>query len=158
MLVRICVKTPVVVPEAGVQLVVGFVVVPQQVPRAEIDAGEPREVTLAPRVAPVEVTELEVGVVTVGTAAEELTVTLVQPLQLSFSFDSFMASVLVVVLRFALSAQARTEHISELHCPEEKVYEVEALLVPPAATAPEEPGEISVSVPPPFDAVPIWKK
>ena len=59
-------NVPVVVPLAAVQFVVGFVVVPQQVPRADIDAGYPREVTLAPRVAPVVVIEVSVGVVTVG--------------------------------------------------------------------------------------------
>lgn len=46
----------------------GLVVVPQQVPRAEIAAGIPREVTLAPRVAPVVVMDVAVGEVTVGTA------------------------------------------------------------------------------------------
>ena len=46
---------------------VGLLDVPQQVPRAEIDDGTPREVTLAPSVAPEEVIEADVGVVTVGT-------------------------------------------------------------------------------------------
>ncbi len=66
------VKMPVVKPEAAVQFVVGFTVVPQQVPRAEIEAGIPREVTLAPRVAPVVVIEAAVGEVTVGTALHAL--------------------------------------------------------------------------------------
>ena len=67
--VRACVKVPVVVPVAATQLVVGLAVVPQHVPRAVIVAGLPRDVTLAPRVAPVVVMEAEVGVVTVGTAS-----------------------------------------------------------------------------------------
>ena len=62
-------NTPVVSPAAGVQLVVGLVVVPQQVPRAEMAAGLPREVTVAPRVAPVVVMAVAVGVVTVGMAS-----------------------------------------------------------------------------------------
>lgn len=40
----------------------------QQVPRAEIEAGEPREVTVAPKVALVKVILEEVGEVTVGKA------------------------------------------------------------------------------------------
>ncbi len=51
------VKAPVVVPPWAVQLVVGLGVVPQQVPRAEMAAGTPREVTFAPRVALVVETE-----------------------------------------------------------------------------------------------------
>ena len=58
-------------PEVGKQLVVGLVVVPQQVPRAEMAAGEPSEVTLAPRVAPEVVMEVAVGLVRVGTALTE---------------------------------------------------------------------------------------
>jgi hypothetical protein len=65
--VRAWENAPVVVPEAARQLVVGFVVIPQQVPRAEMVAGEPREVTLAPRVAPEEVMEIAVGLVRMGT-------------------------------------------------------------------------------------------
>ena len=61
-------NVPVVVPVAAEQFVVGLAVVPQQVPRAEIEAGTPKEVTVAPRVAPVVVMEETVGVVTVGTA------------------------------------------------------------------------------------------
>ena len=53
--VRECVYTPRPVPPAAVQFVVGAGDVPQQVPRAEIEAGVPKEVTLAPRVALVEV-------------------------------------------------------------------------------------------------------
>ncbi len=64
------------VPDAGAQFVVGAGDVPQQVPRAEIEAGEPREVTLAPKVAPAEETLAKVGVVTVGTAVETVTVIL----------------------------------------------------------------------------------
>ena len=60
-------KTPVVVPPSAVQLVTGDGEVPQQVPRAEMEAGTPREVTFAPRVAPVVVMAETVGVVTVGT-------------------------------------------------------------------------------------------
>ena len=59
-----------VVPPSAVQFVVGAGEVPQHVPLAEIDAGTPSEVTLAPRVAPVDVTEAEVGVVTVGTTLQ----------------------------------------------------------------------------------------
>ena len=58
---------PVVVPEVARQLVVGLGEVPQQVPRAEMAAGEPREVTLAPRVAPEVVMEVAVGLPRVGT-------------------------------------------------------------------------------------------
>ena len=58
---------PVVVPPSAVQLVVGAAVVAQQVPRAVIEAGTPREETVAPRVAVVVVTEETVGVTTVGT-------------------------------------------------------------------------------------------
>ena len=69
---------PVVVPPSAKQLVTGAGVVPQQVPRAEIEAGTPREVTFAPRVAPVVVMEVAVGEVTVGAAlaAEVVNVTL----------------------------------------------------------------------------------
>ena len=42
--------------------------VPQQVPRAEMAAGTPKDVTLAPSVAPVVVIAVAVGLVTVGTA------------------------------------------------------------------------------------------
>ena len=45
---------------------VGFVVVPQQVPRAVIDAENPEKVTLAPNVAVVVVIDVAVGVVTKG--------------------------------------------------------------------------------------------
>ena len=61
-------NTPVVVPPSARQLVIGNGVVPQQVPRAEITGGFPREVTFAPRVAPLEVMFVTVGEVTVGTA------------------------------------------------------------------------------------------
>lgn len=53
-------------PLAAVQFVAGFGLDPQQVPRAEIDAGNPSDVTFAPSVAPVAVIEMAVGVVTVG--------------------------------------------------------------------------------------------
>ena len=46
---------------------VGFGVVPQHVPRAVIDAGFPSDVTFAPNVAVVEVIDVAVGEVTVGT-------------------------------------------------------------------------------------------
>ena len=62
-----CVNAPVVVPPWATQFVTGAGVVPQQVPRAEMEAGTPRDVTLAPRVALVDMTEVTVGVVTVGT-------------------------------------------------------------------------------------------
>jgi len=55
-----------VVPPSGAQFVVGDAEVPQQVPRAEIAAGTPRDVTFAPRVTVVWATDEEVGVVTVG--------------------------------------------------------------------------------------------
>jgi hypothetical protein len=45
---------------------VGFVVVPQHVPRAVIEEGTPREATVAPNVALVCEMEDTVGVVTVG--------------------------------------------------------------------------------------------
>ncbi len=61
------VKTPVVVPLAARQLVVGAGEVPKHVPRAEMEAGDPRDVTFAPRVAVVVAMEAEVGEVTVGT-------------------------------------------------------------------------------------------
>lgn len=66
--VRADAKVPVVVPPAATQFVVGAGAVPKQVPRAEMAAGTPREVTFAPNVAPVVVMPLTVGVVTVGTA------------------------------------------------------------------------------------------
>jgi hypothetical protein len=50
-------------------------VVPQHVPRADIEAGFPRDVTFAPRVAPVAEIADTVGEVTVGTAAAVLTIT-----------------------------------------------------------------------------------
>ena len=62
------VRAPVPVPPSAKQLVVGAAVVPQQVPLTVI-LKPPLEVTLAPRVAPVEVMEVTVGVVTVGEAA-----------------------------------------------------------------------------------------
>ena len=61
-------KTPVVVPPSARQLVVGLAEVPQQVPRA-VRAAPPLEVTLAPNVAVVSVTEAKVGEVTVGAVA-----------------------------------------------------------------------------------------
>ncbi len=48
-----CVNAPVVVPPSARQFVVGDGDVPQHVPRAEMEAGTPREVTLAPRIAEV---------------------------------------------------------------------------------------------------------
>ena len=65
---RACVNTPVVKPDAGVQFIVGADDSPQQVPRAEMDAGTPRDVTFAPSVAPVVAMDVAVGEVTVGTA------------------------------------------------------------------------------------------
>ena len=70
---RECVYTPVVVPPCARQFVDGAGDVPQHVPRAEMEAGCPRDVTLAPRVALVEVIEVCVGVVTEGTTAQEVT-------------------------------------------------------------------------------------
>jgi hypothetical protein len=67
--VRECVKTPVVTPPCATQLVVGAGDVPQQVPRAVIDAGTPRDVTLAPKVAEFDVIPETVGEVTVGSAS-----------------------------------------------------------------------------------------
>ena len=61
------VKMPVVVSPSAKQLVVGTAVVAQQVPRA-VRVAPPLEVTLAPRVAPLEVIEVAVGEVTVGKA------------------------------------------------------------------------------------------
>ena len=61
-------KIPVVKPDAGVQFVVGAGDVPQHVPRAEMEAGIPSDVTFAPSVAPVVVMDVAVGEVTVGTA------------------------------------------------------------------------------------------
>jgi hypothetical protein len=58
-----------VTPPSAIQFVVGLTVVPQQVPRAEMMAGLPKEVTFAPSVAPVVVIEVTVGEETVGTAA-----------------------------------------------------------------------------------------
>ena len=55
-----------VVPPSAVQLVVGAAVVAQQVPRA-VRVAPPLDVTLAPRVAPVEVMDVAVGEVRVGT-------------------------------------------------------------------------------------------
>ena len=60
-------KIPVVVPPSVVQLVVGAGDVPKHVPRAEMEAGDPNEVTFAPRVAPVVVMAETVGLITVGT-------------------------------------------------------------------------------------------
>ena len=90
-------------PEAAKQLVVGLAVVPQQVPRAEIAAGEPSEVTLAPRGAPVVVMEVAVGLERVGTAAGASIVTVVQSPQLLPSLDS----VTVPTNEVLLSAQTR---------------------------------------------------
>jgi len=71
--VKLIVYTPVVVPVATLQIApfikVGFGAVLPQIPRAEIEAGFPRDVTLAPRVTVVVVIEVAVGDVTVGTAA-----------------------------------------------------------------------------------------
>jgi hypothetical protein len=61
------VKTPVVVAPSATQLVIGAGFVPQHVPRTEIAAGRPREVTLAPSVAEVVVIDEADGDVTVGT-------------------------------------------------------------------------------------------
>ncbi len=63
-----CVKIPVVVPPSVRQLVTGAAEVPQQVPRA-VSVAPPSAVTLAPKVAPVNVIEVAVGEVTVGTTA-----------------------------------------------------------------------------------------
>ncbi len=52
-------KVPVVFPPSAVQLVTGEVVVPQQIHREEIFAGTPREITVALRVALVDVIELD---------------------------------------------------------------------------------------------------
>ena len=145
------VKMPVVKPEAAVQFVVGLVVVPQQVPRAEIEAGVPREVTLAPRVAPVVVIDVAVGEVTVGTALAEATETLVQGPQLLPSFDSVIAPTKEALL----SAQVRTEYVPE----EGKVYEEEVTgPLAPAAKAALELTEMELTVPPPPEAVATWKK
>jgi hypothetical protein len=66
------VYTPVVIPVANLQIApfvkVGFGAVLPQIPRAEIVAGFPRDVTLAPSVTVVAVIEVAVGDVTVGTA------------------------------------------------------------------------------------------
>src|SRR3989344_548212 len=94
---------PVVVPEVARQLVVGLEEVPQQVPRAEMAAGEPREVTLAPRVAPEVVMEVAVGLPRVGTEAAAFIVTVVHGPQLLPSFDS----VTVPTNEVLLSAQTR---------------------------------------------------
>ncbi len=72
-------KTPVVVPPSARQLVAGAAEVPQQVPRAVI-AAPPSEVTLAPKVAPVEIMEVAVGEVTVGGVDVKTTVNV--PLEL----------------------------------------------------------------------------
>jgi hypothetical protein len=69
------VYTPVVSPDAGEQFVTGGFVAPQHVPLADIDAGLPRFVTFAPRVAPVVVIADTVGDVTVGTAPAAVQVT-----------------------------------------------------------------------------------
>ena len=71
-----------------------------------MEAGLPREVTFAPRVAPVVVMLVAVGEVTVGTARADETVTFVHDEQLLDSFDSVITPVLA---EFVLSAQARTE-------------------------------------------------
>lgn len=68
-------KTPVVAPPSARQFVAGAGEVPQQVPRAEILAGTPREVTVAPKVAPVVVIDATVGAVTVGMALGGLSAT-----------------------------------------------------------------------------------
>ena len=142
---------PVVKPEAAVQFVVGFTVVPQQVPRAEIEAGIPREVTLAPRVAPVVVIEAAVGEVTVGTALAEATATSVQAPQLLPSF----VSVIVPTKRASLSAQVRTEYVPD----EGKVYEEEVTGPDaPAARRALELTERVLTVPPPEAAVATWKR
>jgi hypothetical protein len=60
-------NAPVLVPLAAAQLVVGLFDVPQQVPLAVMEAGTPSEVTLAPKVALVCVTEVAVGLESTGT-------------------------------------------------------------------------------------------
>ena len=74
-------------------------------PRAEIEAGLPREVTFAPRVAPVVVILVAVREVTVGTARADETVTFVHDEQLLLLSDS----VIVPDMDILLSAQRRTE-------------------------------------------------
>ena len=54
-------------PPSARQFVVGDGEVPQHVPRADIKAGIPGDVTFAPSVAPVVVIPVAVGEVTVGT-------------------------------------------------------------------------------------------
>ena len=73
--VRACTNTPVEVPVAAKQFVIGLTVVPQQVPLA-VSAAPPSDVTLAPNVAEVDVMEVAVGDVTVGivTAAKVVNV------------------------------------------------------------------------------------
>jgi hypothetical protein len=60
-----CVNTPVDVPPSAIQFV--GPPVETQVPRDIRVAGIPRKVTFAPTVAEVEVIEVAVGVVTIGT-------------------------------------------------------------------------------------------
>ena len=101
-------NTP-VVPVVATQLVVGFKVVAQQVPRAVI-AEPPSEVTLAPRVAPVEVMAVAVGELMSGAVAAADTVMVVQAPQLSLSFAAGGDSVMTPTIEALLSAQARTEY------------------------------------------------
>ena len=100
---------PTVAPPSAVQLVSGAGVVPQHVPRAEIEAGIPKDVTLAPNVAPVVVMPETVGVITVGTVLAGATVTSVHPLQLFPSFDSEI----VPAQAASLSVHVRTEYVPE---------------------------------------------
>ena len=92
------------------QFVVGKGAVPKHVPRAEMEAGDPRDVTLAPKVTLVNVTDVWVGVMTVGTDGWTvvLTTTLAQALQLFSVFDSLTGPKVFLLL---LLAQARTEYV-----------------------------------------------
>ena len=63
---RACVNAATAVPPSATQFVVGFVVMPQQIPRA-VSAAPPFAVTVAPSVAVVAPILADVGVVSVGT-------------------------------------------------------------------------------------------
>ena len=121
---------------------------PKHVPRAEIDAGIPSEVTFAPSVAPVAVIEEIVGVEMVGAVLAGETATVVHDaLQLLFSSDSAMTP---PPADEVLSVQARTEYVPDVV----NVYKGEdagRLAEIPSAAIPT--GARSVIVPPPFIAV-----
>lgn len=118
-----------------------------QVPRAEMDAGTPSDVTFAPRVAPVAVIEETVGVVTTGLVLAGATVTVVHAPQLFASSDSVMTP---PPAEEVLSTQTRTEYEPA----EGNAYVgAEAIRLAPISSVAIPVDVRSVMVPPPLIAV-----